>query len=223
MEKILEGCEEDSGMFDVNSDKISVDADGLKMVHPLDPQIDVMLLHLNEKKDKLILHAEEYGKYVVTIIDVTTMEILQKIEVMDWKQEYDYGYQIYDEGDFIVTIVHKTKEEGRVEAVIIEENEQGEYKISFSCNIQNKTIPSFNTSNMYLAFDGKQLAMAGFIEEEEQYYRATCNVFLAVCDASGMQYYGEYRNSLETGYDADSYYYHCQGYGLEPIVLKWGK
>ena len=128
----LESCEEDSGMFDVNPDKISVDAEGLKMVHPLDPQIDVMLLHLNEKKDRLILHAKEYGKYVVTIIDVTTMETLQKMEVMDWKQEYDYGYQIYDEGDFIVTIVHKTKEEGRVEAVVIEENEQREYKIAFS-------------------------------------------------------------------------------------------
>ena len=74
---------------------------------------------------------------------------------------------------------------------------------------------------MYLAFDGKRLAMSGFLEDEKQGYRTTCNVYLAVCDASGMQYYGEYRNSLETGYDPDSYYYHCQGYGLEPIVLKW--
>lgn len=217
----LEGCEEDSDMFDVNAERISVDTDGLKMVYSLDPQIDVMLLHLNGKKDKLILHAEEYGKYVVTIIDITTMEMLQRIEVIDWNQDYKYGYQIYEEGDFIVTIVHKTKEEGRIEAVVIEENEQGEYRIAFNCDIQNKDIPNFDTSVMYLDFDGKRLAMAGFLDEKDPYYRESSNLFLAVCDASGMKYYGEYRNSLETGFDADLYSYQCRGYGGEPIVLKW--
>ena len=156
---------------------------------------------------------------MVTVIDAATMETLQKIFIMDWNQ--DYGYQIYDKGDFIVATVHKIQEEGSIEAVVLDENESGEYETAFICDIQNNDIPSFNTSNMYLAFDGKQLAMAGFLEEEAQGYRETCNVFLAVCDSSGVQYYGEYRNSLETGYDADSYYYHCQGYGLEPIVLRW--
>ncbi len=210
----LEGNEE-------NADRISVDVDGLKMVYSLDPEIDVMHLHLNEKKDKLILHAEEYGKYVVTVIDVATMETLQKISIMDWDKEY--GYQIYDEGDFIVATVHKTQEEGRIEAVVIDENENREFEVAFICDIQNKELPSFNTSMIYLNFDGKRLAMSGFMEEEEQGYRETCNVFLAVCDASGMQYYGEYRNSLETGYDADRHNFQCQGYGWEPIVLEWTK
>lgn len=210
----LEGSEE-------NTDRISADVDRLKMVYTLDPQIDVIYLHLNGKKDKLILHAEEFGKYVVTVIDIATMETLQKIEIMDWDK--DYGNQIYEKDDFIVNTVHKPREEGVVEAVVLAENEKGEYEIAFISEIQNKNIPNFNTSNMYLDFDGTRLAMAGFLEEETQYYRQTCNVFLAVCDASGMQYYGEYRNSLETGYDSDSYYYHCQGYGWEPIVLEWGE
>lgn len=210
----LEGSEE-------NADRISADADGLKMMYSLDPQIDVMHLHLNGKKDRLLLHAEENGKYVVTVIDVSAKEILQKIEVMDWNK--DYGYQIYEEDNFVVANVHKVQEEGKIEAVVLAENENGEYEIAFICEIQNKNIPSFNTSNMYLAFDGTRLAMSGFLEDEKHGYRETCNVFLAVCDASGMQYYGEYQNSLETGYDSDSYYYHCQGYGLEPIVLKWKK
>lgn len=208
----LEGSEE-------NADRISVDVDGLKMVYALDPQIDVMHLHLNDNKDRLILHAEEFGKYVVTVIDVVTMNTLQKIEVMDWDE--DYGYQIYEKEHFFVNMVHKPQEEGKIEAVVITENENAEYEIAFISEIQNKNIPSFNTSNMYLGFDGTRLAMSGFLEDEEQYYRTTCNVFVAVCDASGMRYYGEYRNSLETGYDPDSYYYHCQGDGWEPIVLKW--
>lgn len=208
----LEGSEE-------NADRISVDVDGLKMVYALDPQIDVMHLHLNDNKDRLILHAEEFGKYVVTVIDVVTMNTLQKIEVMDWDE--DYGYQIYEKEHFFVNMVHKPQEEGKIEAVVITENENAEYEIAFISEIQNKNIPSFNTSNMYLGFDGTRLAMSGFLEDEEQYYRTTCNVFVAVCDAKGMQYYGEYRNSLETGYDPDSYYYHCQGDGWEPIVLKW--
>ena len=208
----LEGSEE-------NADRISADVDGLKMVYSLDPQIDVMYLHLNENRDKLILHAEESGKYVVTVIDVTTMNTLQKIEVMDWDK--DYGYQIYENDNFFVNMVHKPKEEGKIEAVVFTENKNAECEIAFISEIQNKKIPSFNTSNMYLAFDGKRLAMSGFLEDEKQGYRETCNVFVAVCDASGMQYYGEYRNSLETGYDADRYSYHCQSDGMEPIVLKW--
>lgn len=202
-----------------NADRISVNAEGLKMVYALDPQINVKHLHMNEKKDKLILHAEEYGKYVVTVIDSATMNTLQKIEVMDWNE--DYAYQIYEKDNFFVNMVHKTQEEGKIEAAVFVENENGEYEIAFIREIQNKNIPSFNTSNLYLDFDGKRLAMAGFLEDEKQYYRTTCNIFVAVCDAAGMQYYGEYRNSLETGYDEDNYYYHCQGYGLEPIVLKW--
>ena len=168
-----------------------------------------------------MLHAEENGKYVVTVIDVSTMKTLQKIEIMEWDK--DYGYQVYEDDDFIVSNIHKVQEEGKIEAVVLAENEKGEYEIAFISEIQNKNIPTFNTSNMYLAFDGKRLAMSGFLEDEKQGYRQTCNVFLAVCDASGMQYYGEYRNSLETGYDPDSYYYHCQGYGWEPIVLRWKK
>lgn len=208
----LEGNEE-------NADRISADVDGLQKAYSLDPQIDVIYLHLNGKKDKLMLHAEEKGKYVVTVIDIATMGTLQKIEIMDWDE--DYNNQIYEKDDFTVNIVHKPKEEGVVEAVVLAENKKGEYEIAFISEIQNKKIPSFNTSNMYLDFDGTRLAMSGFLEDEEQYYRQTCNVFVAVCDASGMQYYGEYRNSLETGYDADSYYYHCQGYGWEPIRLEW--
>lgn len=208
----LEGSEE-------NADRISTDVDGLQKVYSLDPQIDVIYLHLNGKKDKLMLHAEEKGKYVVTVIDIATMDTLQKIEIMDWDE--DYGNQIYEKDDFTVNIVHKPKEEGVVETVVLAENEKGEYEIAFISEIQNKEIPSFNISNMYLDFDGTRLAMSGFLEDEEQYYRQTCNVFVAVCDANGMQYYGEYRNSLETGYDPDSYYYHCQEYGLEPIRLEW--
>lgn len=210
----LDGSEE-------NADRISAQIQGLKMVYSLDPQIDVIHLHLNGKKDKLILHAVENGKYVITIMDTATMHTLQKIEVMDWDK--DYYYQIYDEDDFIVNIVHKPLEEGIIEAAVFAQKENGEYEIALISEIQNKNIPAFNTSNMYLAFDGKRLAMSGFLEDEKQGYRQTCNVFLAVCDASGMQYYGEYRNSLETGYDPDSYYYHCQGYGWEPIVLRWKK
>ena len=208
----LEGSEE-------NADRISVDVDGLKMVYSLDPEIDVLHLHLNGKKDKLLLHAEENGEYVVTVIDAATMETLQKISIMDWS--LDYGYQIYEKSDFMVATVHKVQEEGRIEAVVLEEKESGEYEVAFISEIQNKNIPSFNTSSMYLDFNGKCLAMAGFLEEEAQGYRTTCNIFLAVCNADGMQYYGEYRNSLETGYDEDNYYYHCQGYGWEPIVLEW--
>ena len=101
-----------------DTDKISADADGLEMVHSLDPQIDVMHLHLNENKDKLILHAEENGKYVVTIMDVATMNTLQKIEVMDLDKAY-YGYQIYEEDDFFVNMVHKQKEEWKIEAAVL--------------------------------------------------------------------------------------------------------
>ena len=202
-----------------NADRISVNVDELKTVYPLDAQIGVKHLQLNGKKDKLLLHAEENGKYVVTVIDVSTMEVLQKIEVMDWDE--DYGYQIYEKDNYVVNMVHKPLEERKIEAVVFNENINGEYEISLISEIQNKNIPSFNTSNMYLAFDGMRLAMAGFLEEEAQGYRETCNVFVAVCDASGLQYYGEYGNSLETGYSSEEYSYHCQADGWEPIVLEW--
>ena len=45
-------------------------------------------------------------------------------------------------------------------------------------------------------FNGENIVVSGFLYEEEM-YGESCGFYLAVCDAYGLRYYGEYASSLD--------------------------
>ena len=191
----------------------SADVDALSMVYPLDPEMDVMYLHLSQDGKKLLLHAVEGGIYTLTVIDIASMEMLQKIHVMEYG---DNSSQLYDEGEFIVTMVYG---DAPLTAAIIEQDENGLYSLAYTVAISGEDQPSFNFSDLALAFDGERLAMAGFQDRVEEQYRESCNPFVTVYDKSGMLYYGEYRNSLDSGLRRNHHSFRCFPYGMEPLQI----
>ena len=192
-----------------------VDVDALEMVYSLDPEISLLSLGVDPEQTKLLLYAVEDGAYVLTVIDLETLDTLQKLTVAD-ATEYS-GWQLYDEGDFIVVQLSK-------KLAVISVTDSGDYALKFVCDVTPDGCPEFWFQDVAWDFDGERLAFASTLEEMKEdwgWNRATCGFCLGVYDATGLLYFGEYRSSLDTGEDAASGGFYCRGCDYDPLAVRW--
>lgn len=190
----------------------SVDGDGLAMVCPLDPDVRLLRLKVSEDQTRLLLHAVENGEYRLTVIDLETMEVLQKLKIADWPEGY-LSWQHYDGDGYVAILLYDLQE-----LAVVAVTDGGEYELRYTCEIDpNQSERLF--SRAATAFDGERLAFAGGLDDlYGSYY--TCSFFLTVYDPSGLVYHGEYRNSLSTGSYPNSAYF-CRSRNYGPPSLSW--
>lgn len=193
-----------------------IDIDNLKMVYPLEPEIKIVAIETNKNETKLLLHTIEEEIYMLTVIDIKTMELLQKLEIMDWNGGTLGNFSIYNEDDFMAIMI------GGTELAVVSLEEKEEYKLQFVCNLKIDEIPWFDTYRSAVDFDGEKLVMTGQVRDGVYgTMEDTSNFYLAVYNKEGIVYYGEYISSLTTGKDADSYNYHCRGTDYVPLKVEW--
>ncbi len=186
--------------------------DEISMVYPLDPNIEILDIATNPEKTKLLLHTIEENKYVLTVIDIETMEQSQRFELSDWTKD-NYGWQMYDGEDFIAMYVQYR------DIVLLSINENGDYELEFTVKQPSDTYLDYINSGMSMDFDGEKLAMAKFVNSKEN---KACTFYIAVYDETGQIYYGEYSTSLNTG-SSGNYSYYCRPCDSEPISIEWIK
>ena len=192
-----------------------VDVDALEMVYPLDPEIELLSLSVNEEQTRLLLYAEEDGAYVLTVIDLETMDTLQKLKIADRTE--NSWWERYDEGDF--TVIRLSEK-----LALITVTDSGDYVLQFVCDVTPDGGPEFWYLDADWDFDGERLAFASTLEEMKEdwgWSRATCGFCLGVYDASGLLYFGEYRSSLDTGEDATYDSFYCRGCYYDPVAVRW--
>ncbi len=193
-----------------------IDIDNLKMVYPLNSEIKIATLEIDKTETKLFLHTIEEEIYMITVIDIKTMETLQKLEIMDWNGGTLGNFTIYNEDDFMAIIIGGTK------LAVVSLEEKGEYKLQFVCDIKTEEISWFYTHRSAVDFDGEKLIMTGQLQDDEYGTNEdTSNFYLAVYNKDGIIYYGEYKSSLTTGIDAGNYSYHCRGTDYKPLKVEW--
>lgn len=205
------------------------DPESFRLFYPLEPGIQIAGLETNEAQDRVLLHSIENGMYYITVIDIATGKMIQKLEIAKWHEEWD-GLHIYDKGDFLVMVLY-----GEKLAVVTLESD-GQYKLQYVCNIREKelgaiqkedgtiveVVPWLNYWRADVDFDGEKLVMTGQIRDDEYGTREdTTNFYVAVYTKEGLQYYGEYRSSLSTGTNPDKYNYHCRGTDYVPVKVEW--
>lgn len=188
-----------------------VDADALEMVYSLDPEIKLLGLFANEDQTKLLLHAVENGKYILTVIDLDDMTTLQKLEIAEWPE--DQYWQLYS-GDGCMAVLLSREQE----LAVIAETDDGDYELWYMGDAWPDELGGFPFRwEPVLAFDGERLAFVGFLSDEYgNHYYYTCDFALAVYEPSGLAYYGEYGNSLNTSGN-----YTCRGCDYDPLTVSW--
>lgn len=210
-----EDCRDESGQ------KVcGVDVDALEMVYPLDPEIDLLGLSVNGEQTRLLLYAVEDGAYVLTVMNLETMDTLQKLKIAD--QPENSGWGLYDGGDFMVAQLS-----GKL--AVISVTDSGAYELQFLCDVRPDEVSAFWYQDVAWDFDGERLAYVETLEKVKETWgwtQESCGFRLAVYDASGLLYCGEYRSSLDTGEERGSSYYEngnydCLGRGYEPLSVRW--
>lgn len=193
----------------------SVDADALAMVCPLDPDVRLLRLKVNEDQTKLLLHAVEDGEYSLTVINLETMEVLQKLKIADWPEGY-LSWQHYDGDGYVAILLYDLQT-----LAVVAVTDSGEYELRYTCEIDPDQSERL-FSRAATAFDGERLAFAGGLDDPYGYGASyyNCNFFLAVYEQSGLVYYGEYRNSLSTGSYPNSAYF-CRSRNYAVPAISW--
>ena len=207
------------------------DAESFGLFYPLNPEIQIIAIKTNEEQDRVLLHAIEDNVYYMLVIDIATRQMVQKLEIARWDEEYVPGWSnICDKDNFMVLVL------GGEKLAVVTLEVDGKYKLQYVCSIREKehlpvqkedgtleeVIPWLNYYRADADFDGEKLVMtAQLIDDEYRTREDTVNFYVAVYTKDGMQYYGEYRSSLSTGTDHDSYNYHCRGTDYVPVKVEW--
>ncbi len=209
------------------------------MVYPLNPDITFVSLEKDVKGENILMFTEEDGQCYLTVIDMNTMETKQKIAYApDLEEDKTRCYWIYE--DFIIAQYLYEK------AVVISIDEAGVYHVEFTIDVSDEqkarisseeemdsqeviidkqTIHPLEWISSTMTFDwnGEQILLSDSLVEKT-YYRDKCGIYLAVFDKNGMQYYGEYTYSLDTGEDTSDYYnYNCRPTDADSLIVRWNK
>lgn len=176
-------------------------AETLSMVFPLDREAEVLYLALSHGDSRLLIFTREGDITYLTVVDTATMEELQRIRVTD--QQY---YTFYEYSNCIVLC-------GWESISVIELQEGGACRLAF-------TVPRMEEVNdsdyqrgvaARMAFDGERLVIVDSDGDHDKVYNSFegCGFTLAVYNATGLVYYGEYESSLSVMPDPNDYGFNC--------------
>lgn len=196
-----------------------IDVDQLEMVYPLTPGIQIAYLSLNAAQTCLYLHTVEDGTYTITVIDLSTMEPKQMLDVMHFEDEPSWG--ISDQDDFMVIDFYHT-----MELAVVSKDESGALTLEYICPLQPEGVNFFNSYRTAMDFDGERLVLAQLLDiefshEPDYRDRTSCGIQVSVYEKDGMTFFGEYRSSLDTGEDWTDHAFYVHGVSREPVIATW--
>ena len=176
-----------------------IDADSLSMVFPLEQHQEVIYLTLSNDESKLLMFTKEHETTYLTVIDVATMNQLQKIEITDAKQFTFYEYE-----NCIVL-------NGWEYISVIEKQEDGLCRLAFTVS----RMKEVNDSNYQkgvattMSFHNEKLVIVDRTGDKTYGSLETCGFTVAIYNSTGLVYYGEYESSLSANANPHDYAFNC--------------
>ncbi|MEA4921122.1 MAG: hypothetical protein VB078_09400 [Clostridiaceae bacterium] len=166
---------------------ITHDSDPVRMVYSLDiNSVEAVNILASDDGTKLQLFTKENGRLMLSVIDRSSMALLQKLDISSCKGDrisYDAFLQNklmlipFSDGGF----------------ALLTEQEDGLFKKEFEGSFENadEIYRSFVLGSTF-DYDGSRLAVAALINEYSD-----CGFYIAVFDKEGMSYAGSYSTSLD--------------------------
>ena len=164
--------------------------DELSNVLPLNPSVNICDLRLDSREKRLFLYTlEENDDYWLTVLDLDTMEVLQKLNLSCESEVYTWPWCQAD--DFLVFSTEQT-------LLLFTAGEDGRFEKEFEIPLPSEEDALFylDTEGSFV-WDGKRLAFSAACPSDLNGRNWNQLGFrLAVCDASGLLYCGEYMSLL---------------------------
>ena len=164
-----------------------VHAETLAMVYPLDESILVREMFVTPDEEHLLVICEDRaGAVSLLVIDAATMAQIQTIPVTE-----NEWVSIHQEDDFFVLFYDK-------QLSVYERCADGSYTRVLTGEQPYAVNGAFGdvSANDEMDLEGGRLIIVSLLKEPRYRSMLIASVSVAVYDASGLTYYGEYDNSL---------------------------
>lgn len=185
--------------------------------YPLDPLSRI--LDFSESADKTSLHllTEEHGTVWFTAIDQETLETKARISLAE-VDDTTYSASMNYTEDFVAVFLHNLDK-----VAVISIDDAGSYQLEFVSDWVPDADHNLPLQPNVLAFDGKRLAITN---SDYEYFGSShyfAGYLLIIVDKDGVQYYGEYETSLNTGRNSNrsSWDYRVRHVDDDSLKLEW--
>lgn len=198
--------------------------DEMAMVYELDPQVRVIQLEKSMDGESLLLVTTENSQCMLTVIDLDTMETVQKIPVAELELKDGYGCILMQKETFLVMDISDER------LVVLERGAEGLYEsrllVPHYMDENGNHFYRMNSNLFDVDWNGEQLVVAGSLMKEYQTGQYTTHMYtggfyLAVYGPEGIEYFGEYDSSLSTGWSVDQANYYVQPWNKDPVTVSW--
>lgn len=176
------------------SSNTGVKKDSLTTVLSLDENAVVKRLSVSDDEEQLLIYTSENGYGYLTVMDIESSEVLQKIRFGNGN-----FYEVEEYDDFVVVFLENNN------IVVLEKIEGDTYEYRFEVPLGKDFL--YKSSRAHMDFNGEKLAIVSYLYDD---YYETCSFCLEVYDDSGLLYSGEYKNSLSLGGGNINYNYRCR-------------
>lgn len=187
------------GLYWIPMEQDGLDLDRIENIYPLDPAA-AQFVTLEESFDgkSLLLFTRERGTLVLTVLDLETLEPVQRLELpisetpTVWQQEGLLLLRVYGEDPRLLAL----------------SREDGLYRLWLD-------TPEYQFENIWywdpsLSFDGSRLALAYY---ENKYNKVS--LCLTVYDETGLAYAGSY------AHNADTFCPNLDSFWSDALTLQW--
>ena len=179
------------GIYALPLTESDVKYEEISTVYSIPADSTVRALMKDEERNELYLALHENGKYVLHVIDISTMTDISVIEIFDF---YEDGYvSINQNEDFFVFIKNS------VDFNVVKRNDDGKYESALTGAMPPDTIAdrTYFSGNSRFAFDGERLVV--FVIDEPGYddvSKMSVQPDVMVFTEDGLQYYCKWTCSL---------------------------
>lgn len=195
-----------------------VHSDRLAMVYPLEERESVCWMQVTEDQQRLVLLTEDGESFTLRVIRREDMATLQELRYPAGEEPVEISSIFWEEDHMLLRL------SGDV-LVLFTLLDDGTYKQVFSVEADPTGVLGIPLwiNQTVTAWNGEKLAV--LMEDNSRYEDGDatyCGVELAVYDESGLLYYGEYGNSLDTqpGHRGSSREC-CMPVYYEPLKIQW--
>ncbi len=186
----------------------------VSMVYPMDENAVVLSMFLDHSGEKLLLVTAEDGKVMLSVIELSTMERLQFIQIDEYKEDAAVWYIDQSESHLMLDLYYSR-------IALLDITESGEYVHQFTVDRAPEGVEiDWYRYASSVAYDGERLARAWTNRTGENPYDS-CGFGLAIYDKTGLLYLGDYENSLTPGFTSHNYEYICQPDIHDHLLLEW--
>lgn len=192
----------------------ALEIDKLSVVYPLDPDINRIRLEINDDKTHLLVYSIENNQIWLSVIEIASMKEVQKLMIYECRENYRPPFS-YDNGLIIVD----DYTEDRI--TLFTENENHLFEFQFSCSSSEKHIGKRYLANFKADYNGEYLVFGDTNPRPNGNNHDWSDFYLRIYNEDGLQYYGKYENSLDSGLDNDNWDYPVRTDHHDSFEVSW--